>query len=363
MLKKRIIILLLLLGLAVGGYTLWSQSHAEGAAAPVRLSGNVDIRSVNLSFRVGGRMAAAMVDEGARVQAGDELARLDAEPLEIALRQTEANVESARLAVSMAEKEAASLKATLDLRRAGYRKEQVEQARASLEAQRVLFANAEREYKRQQALVAKGAVSQSSYDAARREYESQRALVEVASAKRAEMEAGYRPEEIAQAEAQYEAALAAVETKRAQLSAAEVAREQVALNLSDTRLISPSAGIIMTRVLEPGSMVAAGSPVYVLSLREPVRVRAYIDEPLLDRVHLGQKVRVLTDGGKTYEGTIGFISPKAEFTPKTVETADIRTTLVYRLRIVLEGDEAAALNQGAPVVVEILGAVPTLQQE
>ncbi len=351
--KKRIVILLLALGLAVGGYTLWKQGLAEDSAAPVRLSGNVDIRSVNLSFRVGGRIASEAVDEGASVKAGDELAHLDAEPFEIALRQAEANVESARMAVPIAEQMAASLKATRDLRRSGYRTEQIEQARASLEAQRVLFGNAEREYKRQQALVAKGAVSQSSFDSARREYESQRALVEVASAKLAELEAGFRPEEIAQAEAQYEAALAAVEEMRAKLAAAEVAREQAALNLSDTKLVAPSAGIIMTRVLEPGSMVAAGSPVYILSLREPVWVRAYVDETLLDRVHLGQKVRVHTDGGKTYEGTIGFISPQAEFTPKTVETADIRTTLVYRLRIVLEGEEAATLNQGAPVVVEI----------
>ncbi len=351
--KKRLIALLLVLALAAGGYAVWKQSASDDSLSLLRLSGHVDIRSVNLSFRVGGRMVAARVDEGATVKPGDELANLDTEPLEIALRQTEANVESARLAVTMAEKAAGSLKATLDLRRAGYRKEQIEQASASLEAQRVLFDNAEREYKRQQALVTKGAVSRSSFDSAWREYESKKALVEVAAAKLAELKAGFRPEEIAQSEAQYEVALAAVEEMRAKLSAAEVAREQAILNLKDTRLIAPSAGIIMTRVLEPGSMVVAGSPIYVLSLRDPVWVRAYVDEPLLDRVHLGQKVRILTDGGKTYEGTVGFISPQAEFTPKTVETADIRTTLVYRLRIVLEGEAAATLNQGTPVVVEI----------
>ncbi len=351
--KKRILLLLLLLlVLGVGAYTLGNYGGNE-VEAPLRLSGHVDIRSVNLSFRVGGRLAFVAVDEGAAVKAGEELASLDAEPLELALRQAEANVESARRAVPVAEKAAASLKATLDLRRAGYRREQVEQARATLESQRALLVNAEAEYLRQKALVEKRAVSQTSYDAARKEFESQRALVEAAEARLAELAAGFRPEEIAQAEAQYEAALASVGQLEAKLEAAEAARAQAELNLRDSKLTAPAGGIIMTRALEPGSMVAAGAPVLVLSLRQPVWVRAYVDEPCLDRVSPGQKVKVHTDGGKCFEGTIGFISPQAEFTPKTVETADIRTTLVYRLRVVVEGEEASSLNQGAPVWVEI----------
>ncbi len=351
--KARLLILVLLLVLGLGGYALWRGGTAAEAGAPLRLSGHVDIRSVNLSFRVGGRLASVAVDEGATVKAGEELAMLDAEPFTLALRQAESNVESARRAVPMAEKAAESLKATLELRRAGYRQEQIEQARATLEAQQVLLANAQREYERQKKLVEKGAVSLTSFDAAQKNYDSQRALVEVAEARVAELTAGFRPEEIAQAEAQYEAALAAVGQMQAKLAVAEAVREQAALNLRDTVLLAPASGIIMTRALEPGSMVAAGAPVLVLSLREPVWVRAYVDEPFLDRVHPGQKVRVQTDGGRSCEGTIGFISPQAEFTPKTVETADIRTTLVYRLRIVVEGEGVSLLNQGAPVTVEI----------
>ncbi len=350
--KKRILMLVLLLALGVGGYSLW-QNGAEESGAALRLSGNVDIRSVNLSFRVGGRLASVAVDEGAAVKPGDVLATLDAEPSEIAMQQAQANIESARMAVPMAEKLAESLKAALDLRHAGYRQEQVEQARATLESQRVLLENAQREFERQKKLVERGAVSVTSFDAAQKNYDSQRALVEVATLRLAELTAGFRPEEIAQAEAQYEAALAAVDEMKAKLAVAEAARAQAELNLRDTRLVAPSAGIIMTRVLEPGSMVAPGAPVLVLSLREPVWVRAYVDEPCLDRVTPGKRVKVHTDGGKTYDGTIGFISPQAEFTPKTVETADIRTTLVYRLRVVVEGEGAVSLNQGAPVWVEI----------
>ncbi len=350
--KKRLLILVLLLALSIGGYVMW-QGGEEAGNAPLRLSGNVDIRSVNLSFRVGGRLTSVAVDEGATVAPGEVLAALDAEPCEIALQQAQANRERSRLAVPMAEKEAASRKAALDLYRAGYRQEQVEQARASQEAQRVLLENARREFERQQQLVERGAVSRTSFDAAQKNYDSQRALVEVAASRLAELEAGFRPEEIAQAEAQYEAALAAVEEVKAGLAAAELACAQAELNLRDTKLTAPSAGIIMTRVLEPGSMVSVGAPVLVLSLRDPVWVRSYVDEACLDRVTPGMRVKVHTDGGKSYDGTIGFISPQAEFTPKTVETADIRTTLVYRLRVVVEGEGAAALNQGAPVWVEI----------
>ncbi len=350
--KKRMLLLVLLVALGMGAYTL-RNGNEEGADAPLCLSGNVDIRSVNLSFRVGGRLASVAVDEGATVAPGDVLATLDAEPCEIALRQAEANVESARRAVPVAEKAASSLKAAFELRRAGYRAEQVEQARSSLKAQQVLLENATLEYERQKKLVEKGAVSRTSFDAAQKNYDSQRALVDVAASRLAELEAGFRPEEIAEAEAQYEAALAAVGQMQARLAVAEAARAQAELNLRDTKLTAPSSGIIMTRALEPGSMVTAGAPVFVLSLREPVWVRAYVDEPDLDRVKLGQQVTVHTDGGRSLKGTIGFISPQAEFTPKTVETADIRTTLVYRLRVVVEGEGASSLNQGAPVWVEI----------
>ena len=114
----------------------------------------------------------------------------------------------------------------------------------------------------------------------------------------------------------------------------------------------PADGIVMTRTVEPGTMLQAGAPVLGISLRNPVWVRAYIDEPLLERVQPNMQVSITTDSGSTFTGTVGFISPQAEFTPKTVETADIRTTLVYRLRIVVQ-DPEGRLNHGAPVSVHL----------
>ncbi len=100
-------------------------------------------------------------------------------------------------------------------------------------------------------------------------------------------------------------------------------------------------------------MVASSTPVYTLSLRDPVYVRAYVSEPDLGRIAPGVAVRVHTDSSdKVYRGQIGFISPRAEFTPKTVETTDLRTDLVYRLRVVV-ADADEGLRQGMPVTVDV----------
>jgi HlyD family secretion protein len=150
---------------------------------------------------------------------------------------------------------------------------------------------------------------------------------------------GFRSEDIAAVEADLVAA-------QAQQSIAET-------QLDDTRLLAPSDGTLISRLHEPGAMLAAGMPVFSLSLRDPIYVRAYVDEPHLGRLAPGARVTVTTDSSDTvYEGKVGFISPRAEFTPRSVETTELRTDLVYRLRIVIaEGDEG--LRQGMPVTVHV----------
>jgi HlyD family secretion protein len=137
--------------------------------------------------------------------------------------------------------------------------------------------------------------------------------------------------------------LARLDTAKAQLAAAET-------NLSDTVLTSPSSGTVLTRVREPGSVVGAGETVYTVCLDSPVWVRAYLDEPELGRVSPGQMAVVTTDSGGRYQGRVGFISPRAEFTPKSVETLALRTALVYRLRIVIQRPDQG-LRQGMPVTI------------
>ena len=347
---KRIIIPAVIVALAAGG--IWYASGGTETPREIVLSGNVDIRSVNTSFRVGGRLAELAVDEGDRVKKGDILGRIDPEPYRIAVHQAEANAEIARTAIAAAEQQANAAKADLDLHLAGYRQEEIDQAKATLEAQIPVLENAKKDYDRMKGLIGDGAVSKQMYDAAENAYTSQLSTVAAARAKYEQMERGFRKEEIDLAKANYSAATVAVDEARARSRAADAQLEQARLNLADTDMPCPADGIVMTRTVEPGSMLSAGTPVLGISLRNPVWVRAYIDEALLERVQPNMQVTVTTDGGGSYTGTVGFISPQAEFTPKTVETADIRTTLVYRLRIVVQ-DPGGKLNQGAPVSVHL----------
>ncbi len=151
---------------------------------------------------------------------------------------------------------------------------------------------------------------------------------------------GFREEDIA-------AAIAAREATAARVAAAETA-------LADTVLAAPSDGVILTRIREKGAIVASGAPVYAESLNDPAWVRAYVDEPNLGRIHPGMKALIYTDTRPEtpYRGQIGFISPRAEFTPKSVETPELRTALVYRLRVIVDG-AGEGLRQGMPVTVRL----------
>jgi HlyD family secretion protein len=151
----------------------------------------------------------------------------------------------------------------------------------------------------------------------------------------------------------YDEALAARDELLARLDTARAQRALSLTSLGDAELMTPSAGTVLTRVREPGSVVAAGEIVYTVSLSSPVWIRAWLDEPDLGRAWPGQRVKVKTDSGGEYEARIAFISPKAEFTPRSVETAALRTDLVYRLRIVVDAPDKG-LRQGMPVTLLLL---------
>lgn len=150
----------------------------------------------------------------------------------------------------------------------------------------------------------------------------------------------------------YDEALARRDELKARLETARAQLAQAVTSLEDATLLAPNSGVIMTRVREPGSILSVGAVVYTLALDNPVWVRTYIDETNLGHVHPGQKAQVMTDSGGVYQGQIGFISPQAEFTPKNVETAQLRTDLVYRLRVIVDNPDLG-LRQGMPVTVEL----------
>lgn len=329
---KKVLPVLAVLLLAGGGAAWWYDLPARWGwtgnadAAHLTLYGNVDIRQVQLGLRVGGRLAELLVEEGDGVAAGDILARLDPRPLEDAVRVAQAQV--------------ASMRAALDKLEAGPRTAEIAQARAVHAERAAELRNADQMLERAVTLEPRGAVSQASLDQARTSRDM--AAAREASAREALqlIEDGSRAEDIAAAQANLQAA-------EANLSAART-------SLEDAELRAPSDGIVLSRVRERGSIVAQGEIVYVLSLTQPAWVRSYVSEPDLGRVHPGMAVEVVTDTrpDRPYNGTIGFISPVAEFTPRAVETPELRTDLVYRLRIIV-ADTDEGLRQGMPVTVRL----------
>ncbi|MCD6735229.1 MAG: secretion protein HlyD [Burkholderiaceae bacterium] len=321
---KAVMLVATIAVVAVGAGLFWFQ-RSNGDSGPLRLYGNVDIREVQLAFRQPGRVARMDFDEGDTIAAGARMAALDAQPYREALAAAEASVQ-------VAQAELAKL-------RRGLRPQEITQAREALGQAQAGATDAERNYERQSRLLASGASSQRTVDAARTARDQAAAGVNAAKAALSQAMEGFRKEDIAAAEAR--------------LAAAQAARTQAATALADTELLAPSDGTVIARVREPGSMVASQSAVYSLSLDKPVYVRAYVGETDLGRIAPGTRVRVKSDSSdKTYRGQVGFISPRAEFTPRTVETTDLRTDLVYRLRIVI-ADADTALRQGMPVTIEV----------
>jgi HlyD family secretion protein len=322
--KKRsalIVAAIVLVAAAVYGFWYYQQQQQE---RPLTLYGNVDIRTVNLGFRVDGRLASLTVDEGDAIRPGQLLGKLDDAPYRNALQQAQANVGNAR--------------AKLALLQAGYRAEEIAQVRSEMAQRQSAFSYADSFLKRQQGLWAKNATSADALEDARTARNQAQANLQAAKDKLAQYLSGNRPQEIEQA--------------KASLAQSEAALAQAQLNLQDTRLLSPSAGTLLTRAVEPGTMLSAGGTVFTLSLTQPVWVRAYVNEINLGKAAPGTELEIYTDGrpNKPYHGKIGFVSPTAEFTPKSVETPDLRTDLVYRLRVIVT-DADDALRQGMPVTI------------
>ncbi len=329
--RKRIAILagvvvLIVVAIATSGFGLFRSSGNE----PLVLYGNVDIREVDMAFRVPGRIDRIAVEEGDSVTRGALLATLDTSSLDARANEADAAVAQAR--------------AQLARMKSGNRPQEIAQARARAAAAAAAARNAQADYDRRKPLVEPGAISHDQW--AQTVADRDRTAAQLVEARQALSlaEAGARPEDIAAAQAQ--------------VRAAEANRLAVRTDLGDTRLTASSDGTVITRAREPGAIVQPGETVVTLSLDRPLRVRAYVSEPDLSRIAPGMKVTVTADGNpKTYQGVIGYISPRAEFTPRSVETEDLRTDLVYRLRITVENPDDA-LRQGQPVTIEVPNTRP-----
>jgi HlyD family secretion protein len=320
--------------IALGGAYAWqSFKTAQPGAAPggLTLYGNVEIRQVDLAFGVEGTIAKVLVDEGDRVEARQTLAILEQEPFVQSQASAAAALDSAQ--------------ARLSELVAGFRPQEVDEAKARVASGEASLANADLNLKRQRELLDGGHTSKQSFDAAELADRTADAALRDARAVLSMRQEGTRAEQITQQRAE-------VEARRAVLGIQDY-------RLAKSTLTAPNAGIVLTRIREPGAVVIPNTPVLTVSVIDPVWVRTYVDEPNLSRVVAGATVHVMTDAtpAKVYTGRVGYVSPTAEFTPRTVEAPSLRTDLVYRVRIIVDNPDRT-LRQGMPATVTILPVSP-----
>lgn len=320
----RIIILVVLVSAVILSVRWFLNAEGNQSASELRIYGNIDIRKADLAFNEQERIAQVLVEEGDRVTAGQVLARLQTNRLEAQVREIEATIGAQQEVVKRLV--------------AGTRPQEIEQARAEVAAAQARVKNAMKNYERVSKTSGAGATSRQALDNARALLDVDQAQLKVKEKALNLALEGPRKEDIA-------AAKNTLKALKASLSLLQI-------RLSDMALTSPATGVIQNRILEPGEMAGPNRPVVTLALTDPKWVRAYVPEPYLGRINLGMKAKILSDSfpDQTFEGWIGFISPVAEFTPKTVETEDLRTKLVYEVRVFVH-DFKDLLRLGMPTTV------------
>ena len=305
---------------------------------PLRASGYVEATEVRVAPEVGGRVVEVLVAEGDRVASGAIIARLDTADTELAIRKADAERDQAA--------------AQLRLLQAGARAEDIRQARAQAQSARAEIAAVESELQsatadlgRFEALLAANAGSRKQRDDAATRKQVAEARVSAArerarAADEAEgrLRAGARPEEVA-------AARARVSAVDAQLAALRKA-------LNDAVLKAPVGGIVTSKLVDAGEIVGPATPIVVITDLAHAWANVYVDEPIVPRLKLGQPISLVTDAGHRLQGTITFISPRAEFTPRNVQTAEERSKLVYRIKVTTDNRDGI-LKSGMPVEAEI----------
>jgi len=324
--KRRLLIGAVAVVLFGAAAAWWWFSRAP-QNAPLILTGNVEVRQVNLGFKVAGRIKDLKVDEGDTITEGQVLAGLEKVYFEDSIAQLKAQRDQA--------------KASLTKLEAGNRPEEIAQAEATVAEREATVVNTKIAFDRADELLRRAVGSRKAFDDAQAAHREAEARLNSARQNLRLLRAGYRVEDISAA--------------RAQLAERDAALQVAERQLADAELVAPSQGVVLSRVREAGAIVAAGETVFVLSLTNPVWVRTYVSEVDLGRIKPGMEVNVKTDtpGAPLLNGRIGFISTTAEFTPKTVETRELRTALVYRIRIIVN-DSGQILRQGMPVTVAVL---------
>jgi HlyD family secretion protein len=326
---------------AVASVVLLAACQQADEAAATRASGYVEATEVRIAAEVGGRLLEVSVAEGDRVAAGDVIARIDTSDAELVLRRAQAERDQAQ--------------AQLALLRAGSRAEDIRQAQAQLRGAQADVKAAQADADSAAADVERfenllranaGSVKQRDDAVTRRDVAQARAggaqdRAQAAADALARVRAGARPQEI-------DAARARLASVDAQIATAQK-------TLADAVVKAPTGGIITSKILHTGEMVAPRAPIVVVTDLDHAWANVYVDERLVPRLKIGQPATLVTDAGQRLDGTITFISPKAEFTPRNVQTAEERSKLVYRIKVTADNRQGI-LKPGMPVEADLSGA-------
>lgn len=323
--KKKIILPVLLVAIIASAVFAINRRRGDDDGA-LRVSGNIEVTDVEVSFRMPGRVATRPASEGMPIAAGAVVATLDTSELEHEIAARDADVAAAR--AQLAELES------------GSRRQEIEQARAAV---RQVQAESDRwsaDYARQRELYGKKVISQRELEASETAAQTARERVVQARQTVALLEEGPRPE--------------TKQAARARVQQAGQAGAALRTRLADATLVSPLSGVVIAKHVEPGEHVTAGAPVVTIGDLDRVWMRGYVDETDLGRIRVGQRVDVRTDTfpGKSYPGVITWISEQAEFTPKSVQTEKERVKLVYRLKIDIP-NPSHELKPGMPADADI----------
>jgi len=325
-----LVILAVLATLAIGILLgrLWGGSKKD--PNQLALYGNVDMRQVDLAFNNSERIAEVLVEEGDKVAQGQVLARLDTSRLKPQAAQAHAEYEAQQASVRRLHN--------------GSRPEEIAQARANVALATADEVNAEQQWKRLTTLAGLTtgrAISQQDLDNSKAALDTAQARLEVAEKALDLSTLGPRSEDIAQGEALLRVNQAKLDFLQRQLA--------------DAELVSPCDAVVRSRLLEPGEMVSPQRPVFNLAIADPKWIRTYVSETYLGRIHTGMRVTVSSDSfpGRSLQGWVGFISPVAEFTPKAVETVELRPSLVYEIRVFVQ-DPQDEMRLGMPATVHLV---------
>lgn len=332
---KKIFVLLVLACLVGGGWYWWQTQETVSDNDTLTLYGNVDIREAQLAFNNSEHIDQILVQEGDHVSKGQLLATLHKETFEAQVSQAKAELEANQQ--------------LLNKLLAGSRQEDINKARAQLNAAKARTEAAVQTYDRLASLLAKKLVSPEELEQARANADAGRAETEAARQNLIQLQTGPRKENIAIA--------------RANVASSEAKLLLAQQKLDYANLYAPDHGIVRNRILEPGDMAFPQTAAITLAFINPVWVRAYLPETALGKIKPGSKAIIHTDSypDKRYSGWVGYISPTAEFTPKVVQTEELRTRLVYSVRIYACNPDDE-LRLGMPVTVSLDISKPPAEQ-